>query len=175
MQSITFLKSSLINEGEGKKKVRGDIIQLSPIESWPDTKMLYLFSYLPVHLSVCWASAFPPEYLSGQVFKSSGGRKIKRLSKEVRPTQQLLKIKLITGKTHQIRAHLSAYGHPIVGDGKYSNKSNKTEKYYPQYQLLHAQRIVFPTLEGDLSYLSHKEFVCEETNSFYNFRKYYFG
>ena len=96
MQSITFLKSSLINEGEGKKKVRGDIIQLSPIESWPDTKMLYLFSYLPVHLSVCWASAFPPEYLSGQVFKSSEGKKIKRLSKEVRPTQQLLKIKLIS-------------------------------------------------------------------------------
>ena len=93
---------------------------------------------------------------------------------ETKENYSYLEIELITGKTHQIRAHLSAYGHPIVGDGKYGNKHNKMEKFYPQYQLLHAYRIVFPVLEGDLAYLSNKEFVCEETESFYNFRKHYF-
>lgn len=93
---------------------------------------------------------------------------------EAKDKYSYLEIELITGKTHQIRAHLSAYGHPIVGDGKYGHKHNIIEKFYPQYQLLHAYRIVFPVLEGDLEYLSNKEFVCEEPESFYNFRKHYF-
>ena len=93
---------------------------------------------------------------------------------EVKDKYSYLEIELITGKTHQIRAHLSAYGHPIVGDGKYGHKHKIIEKFYPQYQLLHAYRIVFPVLEGDLEYLSNKEFVCEEPESFYNFRKHYF-
>ncbi len=101
-----------------------------------------------------------------------------------------LEIELITGKTHQIRAHLSAYGHPIAGDAKYGEKQNKvtmkgnaakkeTAQFkvggaYPQYQLLHAYRIVFPVLEGDLAYLSTREFVCEEPFAFLQFRQNYF-
>ena len=93
-----------------------------------------------------------------------------------------LEIELITGKTHQIRAHLSAYGHPIVGDSKYGvirgvGKNERTflssEKTvnYPKHQLLHAYRIVFPKLEDDLAYLSGKEFVCEEPKVFMRFKK----
>lgn len=67
-----------------------------------------------------------------------------------------LEIELITGKTHQIRAHLSAIGYPIVGDKKYGSKI-----YRKDGQLLHCYRIVFPRIEGELSRLSEKEFICE--------------
>lgn len=83
-----------------------------------------------------------------------------------------LEIKLITGKTHQIRAHLSAYGHPIVGDPKYGGQNKN--KGYPKYQLLHAYRIVFPILNGELSYLSKKEFICPEPEAFLQFKKQFF-
>ena len=59
----------------------------------------------------------------------------------------LVEIHLVTGKTHQIRLHLSTIGHPILGDMKYGNeKINK--KYYESHkvnhQLLHAYRLEFP-------------------------------
>lgn len=58
----------------------------------------------------------------------------------------LLKIHLITGRSHQIRAHLSSIGHPIIGDPKYGDwKVNG--KYKEQYnitsQLLHARSLIF--------------------------------
>ena len=108
---------------------------------------------------------------------------------EAKDKYSYLEIELITGKTHQIRAHLSVYGHPIVGDSKYANKQQKTVKIdfakmeavspisegaYPKYQLLHAYRIVFPALDGDLAYLSDKEFLCEEPYAFAQFRQNYF-
>ncbi|WP_310603424.1 RluA family pseudouridine synthase [Anaerosporobacter sp.] len=76
----------------------------------------------------------------------------------------LLQVKLITGKTHQIRAHLQSIGHPIIGDYKYGNR-NVNEQMKKQFslenQLLHAYRIHFPQLEGACSNLSDKEFVAE--------------
>ncbi len=44
---------------------------------------------------------------------------------EYRGDNTLLEAKLITGKTHQIRAHIAYYGYPIVGDGKYGKDSNE--------------------------------------------------
>lgn len=58
----------------------------------------------------------------------------------------LLEVHLITGRTHQIRAHLSAIGHPIVGDMKYGNATINQEcyqKYHVTHQLLHAYRLEF--------------------------------
>lgn len=65
----------------------------------------------------------------------------------------LLLVKLITGKTHQIRAHLSSISHPIIGDFKYGDKS-VNEKFKREYgiksQLLHSFRLVYPN--SDISY-----------------------
>lgn len=66
----------------------------------------------------------------------------------------LLEIQLITGKPHQIRAHLASIGHPILGDGKYgiSAWNEKYRKAGVQYQLLHACRLEFPLIEqADIS------------------------
>ena len=58
----------------------------------------------------------------------------------------LLSVKLITGKTHQIRAHLSSISHPIIGDFKYGNRSvNEAykKKYGIKWQMLHSYKLVY--------------------------------
>ena len=59
----------------------------------------------------------------------------------------LVEIHLVTGKTHQIRLHLSTIGHPILGDMKYGDE-RVNKKYYESHkvnhQLLHAYRLEFP-------------------------------
>lgn len=58
-----------------------------------------------------------------------------------------LEIHLITGRTHQIRAHLASIGHPIIGDMKYGDEKvnhDYYEEYHVTHQLLHAFRLEFP-------------------------------
>jgi Pseudouridylate synthases, 23S RNA-specific len=86
----------------------------------------------------------------------------------------LLQVKLITGRSHQIRAHLASIGHPVIGDFKYGNQ--KTNHYFKMkyglsHQLLHSQRMVFPVIEGELSYLSNREFVAEVPEIFDQIKK----
>lgn len=57
-----------------------------------------------------------------------------------------LKVVIRTGRTHQIRAHLKAYGHPIVGDKLYYNKNNKPAKIKRPF--LHSARLGFSDLSG---------------------------
>lgn len=59
----------------------------------------------------------------------------------------LAEIHLVTGKTHQIRLHLSSMGHPIIGDIKYGDEECNNfyyKKYGVKHQLLHAYRLEFP-------------------------------
>ena len=81
----------------------------------------------------------------------------------------LLEVHLITGKTHQIRAHLASIGHPIIGDYKYGDKQIN-EMYRQAYglksQLLHAYRLEMPSSDGSLAYLNDKKFVAELPDKF---------
>lgn len=75
----------------------------------------------------------------------------------------LLKVLLVTGRTHQIRAHLSSIGHPILGDHKYGDPAlngRAKEEYHLTHQLLHAAILTFPELTGELSYLSGRTFTA---------------
>lgn len=75
----------------------------------------------------------------------------------------LLKVKLITGKSHQIRAHLQSVGHSIVGDGKYGDvhmNKNFRKKFKLKHQLLHAGELVFPKMDGKMEALSEKRILA---------------
>ena len=63
----------------------------------------------------------------------------------------LLDVSTETGRTHQIRVHLSAIGYPVVGDATYGVKST-----YVKRQFLHAYRLSFSLFNGQ-----HREFTCE--------------
>lgn len=69
----------------------------------------------------------------------------------------LLEIWLLTGRSHQIRAHLASIGHSIIGDTKYGKEKQNIryrKEYDIKHQLLHAWRMEFPQIAGELSYLS---------------------
>ena len=81
----------------------------------------------------------------------------------------LLKVTLITGRTHQIRAHLASIGHPIVGDTKYGTpRVNEEAKrsYHIHSQMLHSWKLVFPQMEAPLEYLSGKSFTAPVPGEF---------
>lgn len=73
----------------------------------------------------------------------------------------LLKVELITGKTHQIRAHLASIGHPIVGDDKYGDTLINRwyrGKYKVNNQLLHSYQLIMPDFVGELKNLAGQVF-----------------
>ncbi len=86
----------------------------------------------------------------------------------------LIEVELLTGRTHQIRAHMAHIGHPLIGDGKYGiNKSDRARGY--KYQALYSYklRFSFDTSEpGCLDYLNGKEFKIPKKDIY--FTKDYF-
>jgi len=75
----------------------------------------------------------------------------------------LLEVLLLTGRSHQIRAHLSFMGHPVIGDGKYGNmKKNKEYRslYGLKSQFLHSYKLKMPHMTGAISCLSDKTFIA---------------
>ena len=72
--------------------------------------------------------------------------------------KSLVEINLITGRTHQIRAHLAHIGHPLLGDKKYNPNSHSGYKH----QALYAYKLKFLFDEPcHLDYLNGKEFVVD--------------
>ena len=68
-----------------------------------------------------------------------------------------VEIRLHSGKTHQIRAHMAFIGHPVVGDEKYGDEA-LNKKYHVSRQILVAKRLSFRFSEGALAYLDGKVF-----------------
>ena len=82
----------------------------------------------------------------------------KILERNFQKNYSILDVTLHTGRTHQIRAHLSHIGYPIIGDGKYgSNEINK--KFSKKTQELYSYKLIFKfTSESNiLNYLKGKE------------------
>lgn len=74
----------------------------------------------------------------------------------------LVRVHLVTGRSHQIRLHFSSIGHPLLGDRKYGSRASlsASEALHIRRQLLHAASLTFPTLSDDFAYLSGKTFTA---------------
>ncbi len=78
---------------------------------------------------------------------------------ETNGAYSFIEINLITGRSHQIRAHLAHMGNPIIGDNKYGDKKLNSffeNKYGLNYQYLYAYKLNFRQINGKLEYLRNK-------------------
>ena len=86
----------------------------------------------------------------------------------------LLKVHLITGRTHQIRAHLASTGHPLLGDYKYGFKK-WNDRYKKEWkiedQVLHAYQLTMPGMKKELENLSGKTFYAKVPEVFWKLIK----
>ena len=101
---------------------------------------------------------------------------MKTIVKPIRTTNDfsLVEVKIITGRMHQIRIHLSSIDHPVIGDRKYGdfalNKQMK-QQFGLNNQLLHAYKINFVDPFGSLSYLKGKKIICPKPTQFKKIEK----
>lgn len=122
----------------------------------------------------------PQDVLHGYLFKNTktktvtvtaapvrGGKEIatgyRVLAYNAAEDLTLLEIRLFTGRTHQIRAHLASAGHPLLGEGKYGvNRADRARGY--RYQALYSYAVSFAIPDGALAYLDGKTFFARREN-----------
>ena len=83
----------------------------------------------------------------------------------------LLEVELLTGRTHQIRVHMSYIGHPVIGDSKYGDYELNKEiesKYDFKNQFLEAYQLDFHKLNNPLKYLADRSFKISLNDEFLN-------
>ena len=82
-----------------------------------------------------------------------GGKSAKTRYKVLRSIgdHQLLEVKLLTGRTHQIRVHLASIGHSIIGDSLYGKKSKTIDRQFLHSHLL---ELVHPSTERSMAFKS---------------------
>ena len=81
----------------------------------------------------------------------------------------LLKVTLVTGRTHQIRAHLASVGHPVAGDYKYGDPAvnEQVKKLYKIHsQMLHSWKLVFPQMAEPLAHIGGQSFTAPAPEEF---------
>jgi 23S rRNA pseudouridine955/2504/2580 synthase len=87
----------------------------------------------------------------------------------VRDGAALIEVELLTGRTHQIRAHMAHIGHPLLGDGKYGINREDRKKGY-KYQALYSYKLRFRFNKEDktaLDYLEGKEFSIPKKDIYF--------
>ena len=86
----------------------------------------------------------------------------------------LLKVHLVTGRTHQIRAHLASLSHPLLGDYKYGDRNWNApykKKYQIEDQMLHAYELQLPSMKAPLEDLSGMCFQAKVPSLFWKLIK----
>ena len=102
-------------------------------------------------------------YLSRNKTESNKTIKTKYTLLESKNNLSLLEVELITGRTHQIRAHMASIGHPLLGDGKYG-KLKDDKKLGFNKQALYSYKLTFDFKSdaGILNYLNQKSFTVKQ-------------
>lgn len=109
-------------------------------------------------------------YVTEEAVKGSKTAITEYRTRAVKNGLSLIECRLITGRTHQIRAQMAHAGHPLLGDDKYGEKT-WNRKHGERRQLLCSYKITFGNMEGPLSYLSGKTIEIKNVE----FVKKYFG
>ena len=78
----------------------------------------------------------------------------------------LVEVELVTGRTHQIRAHMASIGNPLLGDGKYGiNEKDRRMGY--KHQALYSYKLTFLDCDDTISYLNGTTFGVKESSGYF--------